>query len=199
MGRIPFSTNIPPLTLRTVISRLALAILLVVIAFGSARSQDSKKELHFKGVYIFNFIQFVTWPQDVAPSQTLTLGVLGDHPIRKVLVEIFKDEIIHQWRISVVKIDRVEEIPLCQVLFVGRQDSGRVSRILDATRNSSILTIGETGGFAESGGVVNFFTESGKLRFEINEQAATRAGLQISSKLLRLARLVNGAQGGGQR
>lgn len=174
-------------------------MLLVVIAFGSARSQDSKKELHFKGVYIFNFIQFVTWPQDVAPSQTLTLGVLGDHPIRKVLVEIFKDEIIHQWRISVVKIDRVEEIPLCQVLFVGRQDSGRVSRILDATRNSSILTIGETGGFAESGGVVNFFTESGKLRFEINEQAATRAGLQISSKLLRLARLVNGAQGGGQR
>jgi len=44
---------------------------------------------------------------------------------------------------------------------------------------------------------INFYQEQNKVRFEINPAAARRAGLKISSQLLRLARIV-AEQGGRQ-
>jgi hypothetical protein len=54
--------------------------------------------------------------------------------------------------------------------------------------NASILTISETEDFIASGGMINFFREGNKFRFEINDQAARDAGLKIASKLLELGR-----------
>ena len=63
--------------------------------------------------------------------------------------------------------------------------------ILRALKGTGILTIGDTSGFAEQCGVINFYLSSGKVRFEINIEASRHENLQISSKLLRLARIVN--------
>jgi hypothetical protein len=50
-----------------------------------------------------------------------------------------------------------------------------------------VLTVGETEGFTESGGMINFVRQVNRIRFQINEVAAKSAGLKISSKLLSLA------------
>ncbi|MCX5637000.1 MAG: YfiR family protein, partial [Planctomycetota bacterium] len=55
---------------------------------------------------------------------------------------------------------------------------------------SPVLTISEMEGFIEKGGMINFITEESKVRFEINDSAAKKSGLQISSKLLSLAKKV---------
>ena len=55
---------------------------------------------------------------------------------------------------------------------------------------SGVLTIGEAEGFAAQGGIINFKMEEGRVRFEINVEAATRENLRISSKLLTLAEIV---------
>jgi hypothetical protein len=57
-------------------------------------------------------------------------------------------------------------------------------------RSERVLTVGETQGFADGGGIINFIEENNKIRFEINAEAARRTGLNISSELLKLARLV---------
>jgi hypothetical protein len=62
---------------------------------------------------------------------------------------------------------------------------------------ASILTIGDTAGFARQGVIINFYLENRKVRFEINAAAARRAGLTISSKLLKLAGAVYGAAPAG--
>jgi hypothetical protein len=49
-------------------------------------------------------------------------------------------------------------------------------------------------GFAEAGGVMQFVIEDSRVRFVINLAAAERARLQISAKLLALARVVNRAE-----
>jgi len=60
------------------------------------------------------------------------------------------------------------------------------------------LTVGETEGFAVLGGIINLMVEGNKLHFEVNLNAAERAGLKISSKLLSMARIVK-EQGPGGR
>jgi hypothetical protein len=57
-------------------------------------------------------------------------------------------------------------------------------------RGKSILTVGETEMFTRQGGIINFITVDNKVRYEINLDAARRADLDISSKLLRLAKIV---------
>ena len=55
-----------------------------------------------------------------------------------------------------------------------------------------MLVVGDSPGLAEKGAIINFVIEDNKVRFEVNPQAARQAHLQISSKLLRLAKLVGG-------
>jgi hypothetical protein len=59
-----------------------------------------------------------------------------------------------------------------------------------------VLTVGETEDFAEDGGMIAFLVEENKIRFEINLEAADKAKLKISSKLLALAKTVIGNQKG---
>ena len=78
------------------------------------------------------------------------------------------------------------------IVFVGEPSRARQSSVVKAARGSRALTVGESDGFAAEGGMINFFLEGKKVRFEINRPAAEAAGLKISSRLLRLAVLVEG-------
>jgi hypothetical protein len=51
-----------------------------------------------------------------------------------------------------------------------------------------VLTVSDAEGFASQGGVIGLFLEDNRVRFEVDLTAAQAAGLQISSKLLRLSR-----------
>ncbi len=78
----------------------------------------------------------------------------------------------------------------CQILFVNASERKRAAKILPELKATGVLTVGETEGFAAEGGVINFKTDDGQVRLEVNVAAAERARLRISSKLLNLAQIV---------
>jgi hypothetical protein len=78
----------------------------------------------------------------------------------------------------------------CQILFVSSSEGKRLRSIFGEFRATGILTVGETEGFAAQGGIVNFKLKDGRVRLEINIEAAERARLRISSKVLNLAQIV---------
>jgi hypothetical protein len=59
--------------------------------------------------------------------------------------------------------------------------------VLAQVQGAPVLTVGDTEGFLRAGGVINFVLEGSKVRFLIDQAAAERSGLRISSKLMRLA------------
>ena len=88
---------------------------------------------------------------------------------------------------------RVEDLACvtwCRIVFITKSAEMEPELVVNSLGAASILTVGETAGFAANGGMVNFTNDQSKVRFEINQGAARRAGLKISSKLLRLAELV---------
>jgi hypothetical protein len=78
----------------------------------------------------------------------------------------------------------------CQIIFVSSTERQRLQEIFDNSKSAHVLTVGEVQGFAQDGGIINFVEENNKIRFEINAEAARRTGLNISSELLKLAKLV---------
>lgn len=168
---------------------LSLACLLLSGA-SLARAQESQpSEYQLKAAFLYNFAKFVEWPPTVLPqnSSPFIIGILGENPFNDELKKSVVGKKILDHPISVVSFPNAKEATNCHILFICTSEKKRLPEIFQALGNANVLTVGETERFIESGGVINFTREGNKIRFEISDDAAKRAGLKISSKLLSLA------------
>ncbi|HTR82092.1 MAG TPA: YfiR family protein [Bacteroidota bacterium] len=176
--------------------RCTIVIIASICIFRSsiAHAQTSKEvEYRFKAVYILNFLQFVEWPDSAFPNQDapIVLAVLGEDPFGKVLDETVQSEKIGARSIVVKRFHSLGEFSPCQVLFVSSSEKESFHSVLRRIGDSSTLTVSDMDDFGGQGGGIGFFMDNNKLRFEINMQALKVADLKASSKLLRLARVIN--------
>ena len=148
-------------------------------------------EYQIKAAFIYNFVKFVEWPaRDSGQTKDpVVIGVLGDSPILEALQSIIIKK-NQRGKIKVKQVQEPEDLKKSHVLFISRSDKTQLQSTIDALNQSNVLTISEVKKFAEMGGMINFFLEKEKIRFEINPEAAEKAELKISSKILRLARIV---------
>ncbi len=177
----------------TVKGRAGIWLIVSIILFSAGPEASAQtaisREYEIKAVFLFNFAQFVDWPPEAAagPQAPLIIGVLGDDPFDGYLDDTVRGEKLKNRPFVVQRYRRVEDIDGCQVLFIGRTSPDQLVHIMAALKGRSILTVGDTEGFAEDGGIIRFVTENNRIRFRINNDAAEAAHLVISSKLLRLA------------
>ena len=180
-----------------VLRRRWLAPLLVLAALLAAPAvlpSQTAGEYDIKAAFLYNFTKFVEWPSDAFPDGSFRLCVLGDDPFGRSLMELTSQEVAGR-KLTVVRAREMEKVEGCHVLFISRSERGRLPAILSEVREAPVLTVADTKGFLDDGGVINFTLEGSKVRFEINQEAADRAGVKISSKLMRLATRVKGGPG----
>ena len=160
----------------------------------AASQERDAPEYELKAAFLYNFATFVEWPAGSfpGPDSPFTIGVIGQDPFSPSLETTLQGKTVGGRRIEVRRSSDVKELKVCHLLFVPASEGERVPNILEALRGTSILTVGESPGFAAQVGCVNFFIEGKRVKFEINPGAAKRANLKVSSKLLRLARVVEG-------
>jgi hypothetical protein len=161
----------------------AIAATLVFVASAALCAQDVPLEYRVKAAYLFNFAKFVEWPAGVATGP-ITICVAGRNVFGESLAETVSGETVNG-RPFVVRVI-LEPAPGCHIIFAPR--GAAAAAYLRASQSTPALTVGESPDFIEQGGIVNFMVEGANVRFEINPEAAERAGLRISSRLLRLAR-----------
>jgi len=163
--------------------RHLLAALIVALAVAPAEGQDTPLEYQVKAAYLYNFVKFVEWPAG-AVAGTLTICTAGRNPFGVALDAIVRGESIDGHAIAARQVATPQAG--CNVLFV--PGDVPAAEYLRAARDAPVLTVGESTNFIAQGGIISFVRDAGMIRFEIDQDAATRAGLQISSRLLRLAR-----------
>ena len=176
------------------VSSLIGVIAVWVIASGAPTAYAESlllREYQIKAAFLYNFVKFVEWPDEALPdpSAPIALCVLGEDPFG-VALESINDKTVKGRQLMVKRFVGLQDLKVCHILFISPSEEKDLAQILASLKNSSILTVGETEGFTQFGGIISFTMESNKIRFEINEDAAGRAGLKISSKLLNLAKVV---------
>jgi hypothetical protein len=152
-----------------------------------AVAQEVSLEYRVKAAYLFNFAKFVEWPAE-APAGPLTICVAGRDVFGDVLAQTIRGETIESRSLAARVI--LEPEPGCHIVFVPRGSA--TPAYLRAARNAPVLTVGETPDFIDQGGIITFILDGANVRFEIDQDAANRVGLRISSRLLRLARARGG-------
>ena len=182
--------------------RLGILIAIIAMTLNCASTADAQagdgdsSEYLIKAGFIYNFAKFVEWPSAAfsQPDSPIVIGVLGTDPFGNVLDRIVEDKKIGP-RPFVVRRYRwgkdLKDLKDCKILFVSASEKTRIDEILLSVKGLPILTVGETPGFAERGGVIRFTLEDNRVRFEVNVDAAHQADLNISSRLLTLAKIIS--------
>ncbi|MBI3881774.1 MAG: YfiR family protein [Verrucomicrobia bacterium] len=162
----------------------------LLLAVGNGRAQNSQpSEYQIKAAFLFNFVKFTEWPPKAFADATapIVIGILGDNPFGDDLKQTIGDKTLNNRPLVIKEFRSLTEAVNCQVLFVSSSEQNRLTEILKSLQGSSVLTVGEMDHFTETGGMINFVTREKKIRFQINNTEASKAGLKISSKLLSLA------------
>lgn len=160
----------------------AVAIVLLVAQAASPASVD-RLEYQVKAAFLFNFLKFIEWPP--APNGTpWVIGVLGHDPFGEMLDQTVRGKIVSGRPVEVRRYSRLDDVKGCNILFIGRATFERIG----IPAQPGLLTVGEAPGFLKSGGIVNFYIEDDRVRFEIQPSVAHSAGLRVSSQLLKLGR-----------
>lgn len=149
-------------------------------------------EYQVKAVYLYNFTKFIDWPtNNLTPADApIVIGILGEDPFGKTLDDLVANEVVRGHRLVVKRLNPDDDWRGCQVLFISHLKKAPLAALLQKLKENPILTVSDSSGFAEQGGIINFVIVQDKVKLEINPDAAAAAGLQISSKLLKLAHIV---------
>ncbi len=172
---------------------LSLLLLLALGWSDVARSADESQEDQLKAAYLFNFAKFVEWSPGrfETDESPIEFGVIGDRDFHEVLKSVVDGRSVGGRAIQVNSYRILGGAEDCHLLFLGQEHPEMVPEMVDFLRGAGVLTVGEMEGFAVDGGMINFYLDGNKVRFEINEDAAREGGVKISSRLLKLARIVS--------
>jgi hypothetical protein len=170
--------------------RTWLWVCLLALAPESVRAES--REYEIKAAFLVNFMQFVTWPPNsfTNADAPFCIGVLGEDPFGPALDQTVQGETVNHHKVIVQRCQRIEDCKDCQMVFVSRSEEKNLPAILARLDSGPVLTVSETRGFARLGGIINFYREGNKVRFEINPTVAQRDRLKISAQLLSLGKIV---------
>ena len=184
-----------------------LAILIAVFsmtlnwtASAGAQAGDASdsSEYLIKAGFIYNFAKFVEWPSTAfaEPDSPIVIGVLGTDPFGDIINHVGEGKkigtrgfVIRRFKWS-KELKDSKDFKDCRILFVSSSEKMHFEEIFEAVKGLPVLTVGETPGFAERGGMIRLMLEDNRVRFEVNVDAAHDGNLNISSRLLTLARII---------
>ena len=174
----------------------AAPLILLAAAASQASAADRNSEYQVKAAFLVNFARFVEWPSQAfgGANDPFVFGVYGKDLFGAALDQAVLGKTIDGRPAVIRRTSDPSALRSCQVVFVPASEMSHFREVSASLGNLSVLLVGETEGFAEAGGVINFILENERVRFEVSPPAAARAHLKISSKLLQLAVIVGGGK-----
>ena len=173
-------------------SLVAIVCVCLLAGSGPRAAAPPPPEYLIKAAYLYNFAMFVDWPAAsfARPDSPIVIGVLGSDPFGAALDETVRNKSVNHRSIRIDRLQSTQDLSRCHILYVSPSDTSKLNEVAFRLDGSSVLIVGDSPGLAKRGAIITFSVEDNKVRLEVNVDAAKRARLSISSKLLNLARIV---------
>jgi len=162
-------------------------------AAGFAAPSDGTGEYELKAQFLLRFATpYVKWPETAFEDKAspFVVGILGKDPFGPSLDELFKGKKVGEHPIAIARFNSIDALKDCHMLFVPLAQEKHLEKLAKLTKDKSVLIVAESISAAQTGAQIGFYLEKSKVRFAINPTAAKQAKLEVSSELLKLAKLV---------
>lgn len=151
---------------------------------GNVAMGDGLPEYRLKAAFIFNFIAYTQWPNDLGSE--VNLCMIGEHGFGEE-IEALKQRKVNQLGIELAFKKYSDNLQDCEVIYVANDAMRNLPQILKAVEHKHILTIADTENAISRGIMLNMLLEENRVVFEANQKVARDAGLTLNARLLRLA------------
>ena len=174
-------------------SIIALICILLQFSVPASAQENRFRQDQVNAVFAFNVARFTTWPESAFESgnSPINFCTLGETPVLKILSQVVENETLHSRKVKTAQLQNLDKVNQCQVLYITETATRVYSDQLKALTALPILQISELPGFASSGGMLTLLQSGGRIKPVINIDSVNRSTIKISSKLLRLATIVN--------
>jgi hypothetical protein len=171
---------------------LLTAVAMVCAVMPVRAQQGRPSEYDVKAAYLYNFGKFVQWPArgNGGGGDSFVVCILGQDPFGPVLDATMQGEKVEGKKVVASRIARPQEAKDCRIVFISASEGGRLKPVLTALDRMGVLTVSDIPQFSRRGGMIEFVLDSNRVRFEVDLQAVSDAGLSISSELLKVAAAV---------
>jgi hypothetical protein len=175
-------------TARRYARKLAAALLTACALILASAPAAAALESEVKAAYLHRFLDFVTWPHDAfhGDDDPLVIGVLGDDSVSAELARQTRDRRVHGRPVRTIVFQEGGDA-VVHVLYVPQAARGLLARVIERMRRRPVLIVTDFRDGLEQGGTINFVRSGDRIQFEVSLEAASRAGLSISSRLLSVA------------
>ncbi|MEO5343662.1 MAG: YfiR family protein [Gammaproteobacteria bacterium SHHR-1] len=153
-------------------------------------AKGQAQERLLKAAFVYNFAKFTQWPTSSFSDgeASLNLCLIGQDGLNGDLRRL-DGRLVKGRTLRVKALDGNTLPDSCHMAYIARSEGSGLARQL---AGRPVLSISQISHFSRSGGIIELYRRNGKIRFRINRSAAQRAGLSISSRLLKLADVVGG-------
>jgi len=175
-------------------NKIFFPILCIALLFSTTNqvwSQSIEKQTVLAALTL-NIARFTTWPELTfkKPESTFNLCIYGDNVVQQSFSNI-KDKQVSKRSIHIINISRLRNLNQCQVIYISELERNKLIPLLLDLKDKPILTIGENMEFLQAGGIVGLENINGKIQLTINLAIIKQSQLVISSRVLKLATIVN--------
>ncbi|WNB76642.1 YfiR family protein [Methylomonas koyamae] len=163
-----------------------LALLLFSLAPNSASAQENPYRV--KAAFLRNFAHYVGWPSQALPDSgsPWCVGILGPDPFGEILDDTLRGRSEQGRGFRIVRAERLTELPLCQLVYIGYTEASQRQEALAELRNKPVLTVGDAPEFLAEGGVIGFVVDE-RVGMNINLDQARAVSLTIQTKMLEVS------------
>jgi hypothetical protein len=190
---VPRASEISRFSTRRAAALAAVATTLVGCLLLVAPRASAQSEDQVMAAFLFNFARYVEWPKDAFDRNDMPVNIcmLSTKEFGDVVSRTVSGKTVADRSVVVRRTADLPETTGCHILFIGREYDKSHTETVAELGGLSVFTVADQEGFARAGGIANFYRTENRIRFEINPHAAQKVGLKISSRLLRLAKVVN--------
>jgi hypothetical protein len=168
-------------------------LMLMLLPFSWAQGsgiQEVNRIKDLKAAFLYNFTLFMDWPMSSRKSGMRFCLLEQDsqiYPRLHSFLELKKSRKAHQATVRALK--KNEDARSCDLLYVDQTMMNDWALMSQRQEDQILVTVGNHPQFLKQGGMIRFFVEENRLRFEIHLKLARKKGLRISPELLKLAEI----------
>jgi hypothetical protein len=166
---------------------LGISAVLVISISAVLAHASSPNEYEVEAAYLYNFGLFVQWPAVSKADAAFPICVFGVDPFGKVLDRTLAGQSIGPQSTIPRRISNPQDALGCRIVFVSSSEENNVKQLLSSLGKTAVLTVSDMPQFLDRGGMIQFVVVNNRVHFEVNLAAARRAGVTLSSQLVKLA------------
>lgn len=167
---------------------LAALLLAALVGPGAAQDAAGVSPDKVEAAYLRNFARYVTWPASAFSDERAPwrICILGSDRFEDVLEKTLQGRSEQGRPFEIFRARSVEQLPPCQIVFVGHDSAARRRAALDELRRRPVLTVGDAPEFLQEGGIIRFQVAQ-HVEMSINLDQARAISLTIPAKMLEIA------------